>query len=161
MYNYEVDLNDIYPKKDDPGAIIPICHDLLFKKIFANKNNLKPLEELLSICLQIDLDLIKGNVTLTTNEPAVENSNSKKRILDVVTEIRMPNGKRNVINLEINLSNTTVIRNVGYETKIYSNEINAGDDYERIPAVIQICFDYFEVSRFNDKVEKKFWLKDE
>ena len=74
----------------------------------------------------------------------------------------MPNHKRSVINIEVNLKDTTVIRNVGYETKIYSNEIEAGEDYdEKMPQVIQICFDYFEVNKFNNNIKKTFLLKDE
>ena len=157
----EVDIEEIFPNKDDKDAIIPMCFDKLYKKVFANKNNLKPLEELLSICLPIDLEDIKGNVSLTSNEPVVENKRSKKRVLDVICEVVMPKGKRSVINLEINLSKSTVIRNLGYATKVYSNEVEAGEDYNDIPAVIQLCFDYFEVNKYNDLVQKKFYLKDE
>ena len=51
MYNdnIEVDMDKIYPNREEEGAIISLCNDKLFKKVFANKNNLKPLEELLSI----------------------------------------------------------------------------------------------------------------
>ena len=163
MYNdnIEVDIDKIYPNRNEEGAIIPLCNDKLFKKVFANKNNLKPLEELLSIYLPMDINDLRGNVSLTSNEPAVEQKKSKKRVLDVIAEIRMPNHKRSVINIEVNLKSSTVIRNVGYETKIYSNEIEEGEDYEDIPQVIQLCFDYFEVNKFNNNIEKKFWLKDE
>ena len=160
MYEDIIDIDKILPNKENEDSIIPLCFDKLYKKVFDNKNNLKPLEELLSIILPMDKELLRGNISLTTNEPIVENSNSKKRILDIITEIRLSNGKRSVINIEVNLNKETVIRNVGYEAKVYSNEIEAGNDYLNYPKVIQICFDYFEVNKYNRDVEKVFFLKD-
>ena len=151
----------IFLSREDEDAIIPICFDKLFKKVFANKNYLKPLEELLSICLDIDLNDIRGNISLTGNEPIVENKNSKKRVLDIITEVVLPNKKRNVINIEMNLSSGSIKRNIGYETKLYSNEIRAGESYEDMPDVIQICFDYFNVNKQNPMVEKIYYLKDQ
>ena len=152
---------EILPNRADEGVLIPICFDKLFKKIFANKNNLKPLEELLSICLNIDLNDIKGNISLTSNEPVVENKNSKRRVLDIITEVALSNRKKEVINIEMNLSSGSVKRNTGFETKLYSNEIKIGEDYEEMPDVIQICFDYFNVNKNSSLVEKIYYLKDQ
>ena len=160
MYEDIIDIDKILPSKVNEESIIPLCYDKLYKKIFANKNYLKPLEELLSIILPMDLELLRGNVSLTTNEPVVENNNSKRRVLDIITEIRLPKGKRSVINIEVNLNKATVVRNTSFETKVYSNEIEAGEDYTNYPKVIQICFDYFEVNKYNRDVEKVFFLKD-
>ena len=57
MYEDIIDIDKILPSKVNEESIIPLCYDKLYKKIFANKNYLKPLEELLSIILPMDLEL--------------------------------------------------------------------------------------------------------
>lgn len=141
--------------------IIPIKHDLLFKKIFGDNNHIQNLEEFLSIYFNCPVEEVRGNVKVINGEKRILNKNSKRQNVDVVAEVNLAVGKK-IINIEINLyEGTTFKRNVLYVTGLVSNQMRNKQNYNNVIPVIQISFDSYDINKNNPRIIKRCFLKDE
>lgn len=144
-----------------PGEIIPLSLDLLFKKVFADTNNIERLEGLISVWLNVPYCEIKGRVQLLNNQKPLENRKDKVQEYDVVGLIRLTNGET-ILNIEINMSKGSVLlRNFSYAAGIFSKQLNNKDDYSNVSKLVQLSFDNFDINKENPKAIKRCYLKDE
>lgn len=119
---------------------VPLYYDFMFKGVFANEKELRPITALLSSFLEIPYEKLKGRITLLNNEMSKENIHVPGKRLDVL--IRLEDGE--IINVEMNSSFSMKERNVSYLCEVYSREQRSSKTGYNIPRCIQINFNRFK-----------------
>ena len=118
--------------------IIPIGYDLIFKKIFGEKDNNIFIKYLLKVILDIEPKYIK----ILNNERLGEHYVDKKTAVDLIVEL--DDGKRIVIEINKTVNEYVKERNFFYMSRIISSSLNNEDDYLELNEFIQINFDFAE-----------------
>ena len=148
-------------RKLKDGEIISLGFDMLFKKVFADDNNIERLEGLISAWLNVDYKEIKGRVKLLNNQKPLKNRKDKEQEYDVVGYINLESGKV-ILNIEINMTKGSVLlRNFTYAANLFTRQFNNKDDYKNVSSLIQLSFDNFEINEENPKIVKHCYMKDE
>ena len=154
MENYKI-------RKLKDGEIISLGYDLLFKKVFADDNNIERLEGLISAWLNVDYKEIKGRVRIINNQKPLENRKDKKQEYDVVGYINLESGGI-ILNIEINMTKGSILlRNFIYAANLFTRQFNNKDDYKNVSQLIQLSFDNFEINENNSRIVKHCYMKDE
>ena len=145
----------------EPGKIIPLKEDFLFKKVFGSNENIERLEELMSIYFDVDVKELKGNIVILNDNLRKVTNKTKDQKVDVKAEIHFQVGTK-TINIEMNLQKgSTLERNVLYVSKILSSQLRTKQGYKNIKPIIQINFDNYEVNEKNERIVKRCYIKDE
>ena len=114
---------------------VPLKYDLMAKKIFGNEKDIKPVKYLIKQILNINAKEIKVLNNEIIDRPYLD----KKYAVDLLVETE----DKKVIGIEINtdVSNKLVSRNLRYMCRIMSEDLKPNEDYERLKQHIQINFD--------------------
>ncbi len=122
-------------KKTKAKIQIPVYFDLLFKKIFGNVNNTKPLRILLKRMLSIE----PKEITILNSELINRPYKDKKTACDLIVELE--DGTK--INFEINtqVNQDIINRNTRLLCLNISKDLNPGEEYREIKSQIQINLD--------------------
>ena len=139
---------------------IPLCYDLLFKKMFGSNDGIERLENLLSLYFNIPVSDLRGRVQVINSEKRINNKYEKRQVFDILAKIELINNNEK-INIEINLSNSVGLlnRNISYITHIFSSQLKNNDNYLKLEPVIQINFDDFEIDDKNSEIIKKYFIQ--
>ncbi len=136
-----------------------MMYDRAFKKIFGNNEKPERLEAFLSVYLNIPFEDIKGTVTIIDSERRINTYNSKRETMDIIADTLIEDDKYR-INIEINMFEKNVVRNAIYAFTLLSGNIRNKESYSKIPHLIQINFDKFDVIP-NGKIIDRYFLKNE
>ena len=112
-------------------------YDKVFKTVFADINNTKFINAILSEVLEGDAKVIK----FLNSELGVKNANEKVKHLDLLVDL---GGTK--VNVEINTNSdlATKVRNFSYFTSFISQNTVVGDKYDTKLNFVQICFNFEE-----------------
>lgn len=112
-------------------------YDKVFKTVFADINNTKFINAILSEVLEGDAKVIK----FLNSELGVRNVNEKVKHLDLLVDL---GGTK--VNVEINTNSdlATKVRNFSYFTSFISQNTVVGDKYDTKLNFVQICFNFEE-----------------
>ena len=141
-------------------AIIPLGFDRCFKKIFGDNDAIERVEAFLSTYLDIPYEDIKGKVTVLNEEKRVATKNSKRGAVDVLTDLNLDDNKKRV-NIELNFFHKNIRRNIVYVCNFVSSSIKNREAYEKMPKILQINFDKFDIDERNARIVKRYLLRDE
>lgn len=138
--------------------IVPMIYDKVFKGVLTSKETSGYLTNLISNITGIKKENLKKNLVFKNNEQQVTGVSEKKKITDMVVEI-----KDCVINLEMNKEyyEGLMDRNNEYISKIRESIIYEGESYSDVPKIIQINFDNFNYYSPDKRVVIKFEMRDE
>ena len=142
------------------GSAVPIGFDRCFKQIFGNNDAIERVEYFLSEYLGIPREELKGNVTVIESEKRINTKNSKRQTVDVITDIDLPEDKKRV-NIELNLFEDNTKRNIIYVCNLISGSIRNKEAYSKMPKILQINFNGYEVDKANPRIVQRYYLKNE
>ena len=129
-------------------------NDYIFKKIFGNNKNALLLKDLLqSILTDIKISKVVIDKDVSLERQQITN---KLGILDVVATLD-DNTKVN-IEMQVKGHENTIDRSVFYETGLFHESLNSGEDYLEIPKVISIWitdYDVFDEGPFHERARLK------
>ena len=114
--------------------IVKLKLDIIFKRVFGNEKNEKIIAAFISDLLDIPRESIKS-VVINNVELAPQYLNQKFSRLDLKMNV---DGK--IVNIEIQVNRETYFkeRTLFYWSKLYSDELGAGDDYGNLKQTICI-----------------------
>jgi len=114
---------------------IPLKYDLMAKRIFGNEKDTKPIKYLLKQILNIKVKEIK----VMNNEIIDRPYRDKKYSVDLLVKTE----DNVVIGIEINsdVSNKLISRNLRYMCRIMGEDIKPHEDYDKLKKHVQINFD--------------------
>lgn len=117
--------------------------DIIFKKVFGDKDNKEALASLLSALLEIPMEEI-GEITLDNVEMPPEMYETKFSRLDLKLTL---DGR--VIDIEIQITNQEDFkeRSLFYWAKMFSKNLKAGDEYKKLPQTI--CINIINFNMFD------------
>ena len=138
--------------------IVPMIYDKVFKGVLTSKETRGYLTNLISNITGIKREDLINNLVFKNNEQQVTGVSEKKKITDMVVEI-----KDCVINLEMNKEyyEGLMDRNNEYISKIRESIIYEGESYSDVPKIIQINFGNFNYYSPDKRVVIKFEMRDE
>ena len=116
---------------------IPLSYDLVFKRVFADEYDKRPLKTLLNVILNIDIST--NDITILNSEMVGKNVNTKKNTVDLI--VKLKDGTRVGIEMNRAGSDKLVFRNTLYMFRLMGHALNKGARYEDIDEYIQINFD--------------------
>lgn len=115
--------------------IIPLKFDLMFKKVFGDKNDIMPLRELIKCILEIE----PKEITILNPEIIGSSYYNKGTIVDLIVEIE--DGTKIGIEMNTNVNKYLINRNLFYMFKIISKDRKRGSLYNELNRYIQINID--------------------
>ena len=115
--------------------IIPLKFDLMFKKVFGNELDQKPLRKLLECILEIK----PKEITILNPEIIGSSYHDKRTSVDLIVEIE--DGTKIGIEMNTNVNQHLINRNLFYMFKIMSKDMKKGTIYDKLKKHIQINFD--------------------
>ena len=115
--------------------LIPLKFDLMFKKVFGDKENTKPLKTLLK-CI---LDIEAKEITILNPEILGSSYYDKRTIVDLIVELE--DGTKIGIEMNTNVNSYLIDRNIFYMFKIMSGNMRKGSLYNELKKHIQINID--------------------
>ena len=116
---------------------IPLSYDLVFKRVFADEYDKRPLQTLLNVILNIDIST--NDITILNSEMVGKNVNTKKNTVDLI--VKLKDGTKVGIEMNRASSDKLVFRNTLYMFRLMGHALNKGARYEDIDEYIQINFD--------------------
>ena len=116
---------------------IPLSYDLVFKRVFADEYDKRPLKTLLNVILNIDIST--NDITILNSEMVGKNVNTKKNTVDLI--VKLKDGTKVGIEMNRASSDKLVFRNTLYMFRLMGHALNKGARYEDIDEYIQINFD--------------------
>ena len=116
---------------------IPLSYDLVFKRVFADEYDKRPLKTLLNVILNINIST--NDITILNSEMVGKNVNTKKNTVDLI--VKLKDGTRVGIEMNRASSDKLVFRNTLYMFRLMGQALNKGARYEDIDEYIQINFD--------------------
>lgn len=130
------------------NQIIPCIYERCFAYVF--DYDINNLEYLIASILDININLIKGNIKRISPKIDLKNKEDKKKELNFIYKI-----DKLKINIELNLKpKISKIRNINYLTAIHFNEIKKGDNYNSDYKTIQININNENVIDNEDIIEE-------
>ena len=130
-------------------AFVRPCDDILFKHIFADRRDTKPLRGFLAATLdlpEIELDQI------TIEDPQVHPHEQDAKT--IIFDIRLTTATGREIEVEIQLvSNPDFPKRLAYYTSsMLANQLKHGEDYQRLRQAITIAITDFELTGHDDNL---------
>ena len=124
--------------------IVKLKLDVIFKKMFANKNNEKTLKKFLESVLELPEDSIT-NIVMDNIELLPEDIDDKFSRLDILMNV----GDKQ-INIEMQVCNEKAFENrtLFYWAKLYSGSLKSGRKYNELPQTI--CINIINFNMFED-----------
>ena len=116
---------------------VPLSYDLVFKRVFADEYDKRPLKTLLNVILNINISI--NDITILNSEMVGKNINVKKNTVDLI--VKLKDGTRVGIEMNRACSDKLVFRNTLYMFRLMGHALNKGARYEDIDEYIQINFD--------------------
>ena len=116
---------------------IPLSYDLVFKRVFADEYDKRPLKTLLNVILNINIST--NDITILNSEMVGKNVNTKKNTVDLI--VKLKDGTKVGIEMNRAGSDKLVFRNTLYMFRLMGHALNKGARYEDIDEYIQINFD--------------------
>ena len=116
---------------------VPLSYDLVFKRVFADEYDKRPIKTLLNVILNIDIST--NDITILNSEMVGKNINVKKNTVDLI--VKLKDGTRVGIEMNRACSDKLVFRNTLYMFRLMGNSLNKGARYADIDEYIQINFD--------------------
>ena len=116
---------------------IPLSYDLVFKRVFADEYDKRPLKTLLNVILNIDIST--NDITILNSEMVGKNVNTKRNTVDLI--VKLKDGTKVGIEMNRASSDKLVFRNTLYMFRLMGHALNKGARYEDIDEYIQINFD--------------------
>ena len=147
-------------EKRKENEIIPLCYDRAFKKIFGNNDAIERVEYFLSEYLDIPREALKGHVKVIESEKRINTKNSKRQRVDVISDIDLADDNKR-INIELNIFDDNTKRNIVYVCNLVSGSIKNKEAYSKMPKIIQINFNNYEVDESNPRIVQRYFLKNE
>ncbi len=125
--------------------------DLVFKKIFGNKDNIELLTDLLASVLNVEPSIIT-EIQITDNEIIPETVDKKYSRLDLFLVMKDQNGIEKKIDVEIQINNNGDFRerSLYYTSKIFSKDLSAGEGYSALKSTLSINIVDFNLFDYED-----------
>lgn len=114
--------------------VIPLTYDRVFKLIFGDANHLERLNLLLSVTLKKKVEVIK----LYPNDLLDDNRKNKKNEVDLLCKL---DGEYVSIEVNTDLTQNVVDRNIAFVSRIMSKDLKPGEEYSKISRYYQINID--------------------
>ena len=118
-------------------TFIPIYFDKLFKKIFGDPKDLKPLKYLLKTCLNIE----PNEITILSPEVLGEKYKTKRTYLDLL--VKLEDGTKISIEVNTNSENYLIDRNLFFLFKVMGNDLKTKNEYIDLHKHIQLNFNVY------------------
>lgn len=118
-------------------TFIPIYFDVLFKKIFGDPKDLKPLKYLLKTCLNIE----PKEITILSPEVLGQKYKTKRTYLDLL--VKLEDGTKISIEVNTNPESYVIDRNLFYLFKVMGNDLKIEDEYTNLHKHIQLNFNVY------------------
>jgi predicted transposase/invertase (TIGR01784 family) len=142
----------------DDLEIIPAKLDFVFKRLFGEKRNIRCLIGFLKAVIDLPEEDYK---TLTFGETSLNPSRvgGKRFVLDI--KLETASGKS--VEIEIQLADTSEMREriVAYESRLVSDQLDAGEDYKSLKKSISILITDFPLLRESEAYHHKFAVRNE
>lgn len=119
--------------------IIPLTKDIMFSLVFNNEQNICVLEEFLSVYLEIELERLRGHLTLLSRKQTNESKSVAQTEVDILLDL---DGDKVIIEMNANGFYESIRkRNLIYAAKALSKEYKIGDTkLKNAHSVLQINF---------------------
>lgn len=114
---------------------IPLSYDLMFKKVFEDEGDKRPLKRLLKVTLGLDAK----NIRILNNEILGENIDSKKTTVDLIVELEC--GTKISIEMNRTVSKEIIDRNTVFMFRMLGSSLKHSEEYKGLEKHIQINFD--------------------
>ena len=140
-------------EKAQEVELLPLTNDYVFKRVFTKDGQEDMLKDFLTGILNIQIDKIEiKNAELTK-----EHKDAKREVLDIRATIN----KNSLIDIEVQVKNYHNIdkRSMAYVTKLYSDQLEVGDEYKKPLKTISINilnFNYFKRNTYHSIGRMKF-----
>ncbi len=133
--------------------LLPLTNDYVFKRVFTKDGEEDLLKDLLSAILNIEIKEIE----IKNPEMTKESKEAKREVLDIRAKVN----NNSIIDIEVQVRNYYDIdrRSIGYLTKMYSDQLKAGDAYEKPLKTISINilnFNFFKRNAYHSIARIKF-----
>ena len=115
--------------------LIPLKFDLMFKKVFGDNNDKRPLKQLLKCILDID----PKEIIILNPEIIGTNYYDKRTTVDLI--VKLEDGTKIGIEMNTNVNKYLIDRNIFYMFKIMSKDMKKGNLYSGLNKHIQINID--------------------
>ena len=115
--------------------IVPLKFDLMFKKVFGDKENTKPIK----ILLKCILDIEAKEIEVLNPEVIGSSYYNKRTIVDLI--VKLEDGTKIGIEMNTNVNKYLIDRNIFYMFKIMSSDMKKGSLYSKLNKHIQINID--------------------
>ena len=125
---------NVYEKVLKEDEVIPLTYDRVFKLIFGDANHLERLNLLLSVTLKKKVEVIK----LYPNDLLDDNRVNKKNEVDLLCKL---DGEYVSIEINTNLNQEVVDRNIAFVSRLMSKDLKPGEEYSDISRYYQINID--------------------
>ena len=138
--------------------LLELKNDIVFQKIFGSQKNKEITSHLLSIILKKEIK----NINLDVNKDLIGNTkNDKKGVLDVRATFN--NGEDVDIEIQMNKFNKMTNRMLLYWSRMYSQKIKRGEDYEELkPSIVILISNYnLEETKNIEKYNTKWNIREE
>ena len=138
--------------------LLELKNDIVFQKIFGSQKNKEITSHLLSIILKKEIK----NINLDVNKELIGNTkNDKKGVLDVRATFN--NGEDVDIEIQMNKFNKMTNRMLLYWSRMYSQKIKRGEDYEELkPSIVILISNYnLEETKNIEKYNTKWNIREE
>ena len=133
--------------------LLPLTDDYVFKRVFTKDGHEDMLKDLLSAILNIEIKKIE----IKNPEMTKPDKEAKREILDIRATIN----DNNLIDIEMQVKDYKNIdkRSIAYLTKLYSDQLQKGDDYQKPLKTISINilnFNFFKRNTYHSVGRLKF-----
>ena len=138
--------------------LLELKNDIVFQKIFGSQKNKEITSHLLSIILKKEIK----NINLDVNKDLIGNTkNDKKGVLDVRATFN--NGEDVDIEIQMNKFDKMANRMLLYWSRMYSQKIKRGKDYEELkPSIVILISNYnLEETKNIEKYNTKWNIREE
>ena len=125
---------NVYERVLKEDEVIPLTYDRVFKLIFGDANHLERLNLLLSVTLKKKVEVIK----LYPNDLLDDNRVNKKNEVDLLCKL---DGEYVSIEVNTNLDEEIIYRNISFVSRVMSKALKPGEDYSNINKYYQINID--------------------
>ena len=125
---------NVYEKVLKEDEVIPLTYDRVFKLIFGDATHLERLNLLLSVTLKKKVEVIK----LYPNDLLDDNRVNKKNEVDLLCKL---DGEYVSIEINTNLNQEVVDRNIAFVSRLMSKDLKPGEEYSDISRYYQINID--------------------
>ncbi len=121
---------------------LPLRYDVTFKGFFAKDSNKKFLLALLNQYLNLDIEDESSIELLATELPPIS-SDSKIPTLDL--RVKLKNGEQINVEMQLTSKDYFLKRIYYYNTKLYSEQLKNGEDYNRLKKTISLTFTLYDM----------------